>query len=457
MGMQPEGLDEECWQQQQGLQQNGQGQQKGQQHHGKKRPKPGLMMKRTPQQKLVAQLNRQRQLYSRLQQEGAKLRGHESTLLRSVAQQSAMLHTLGTVLGEDVMVSLRDSEHHAAALRALLADVDAHRLLQQLEGGSVPAALQQQYAQLFTARMLGAAVTPASVAAIRTASVEQDIVPQLQQLTSELSHLLSVHTGGEASDRLVEKVREHCRLMQLLQAAAQEKMWRLASMNLETLQEAVPLVAHWENVAASLELRPEQLEQLSAAYEIYNSKRHQLCQELQECTEQLQPLLGPHHHSSSHNSSGLAAAEHSTPGSTAAAAPSSPSRVSTAAAAASGGAESPTTSGASGSRGGDVSSNSSGSAAAAAAAAEQEQMDWLLDLDSAEAASSLLLRMEHLTDAISVIKLYMRNAYVNCLDKVQLARACVHSWPYIMNVWVLTAVALGLHDADEDQQQLPRS
>lgn len=116
MGMQPEGLDEECWQQQQGLQQNGQGQQKGQQHHGKKRPKPGLMMKRTPQQKLVAQLNRQRQLYSRLQQEGAKLRGHESTLLRSVAQQSAMLHTLGTVLGEDVMVSLRDSEHHAAGM-----------------------------------------------------------------------------------------------------------------------------------------------------------------------------------------------------------------------------------------------------------------------------------------------------------------------------------------------------
>lgn len=93
----------------------------------------------------------------------------------------------------------------------------------------MPAALQQQYAQLFTARMLGAAVTPASVAAIRTASVEQDIVPQLQQLTSELSHLLSVHTGGEASDRLMEKVREHCRLMQLLQAAAQEKMWRLVS------------------------------------------------------------------------------------------------------------------------------------------------------------------------------------------------------------------------------------
>jgi hypothetical protein len=117
MGMQPEGWEEQSWQQQQGLQQNGhqqQGQHKGPQHHGKKRPKPGLTMKRTLQQKLVAQLNRQRQLYSRLQQEGAKLRGHESTLLRSVAQQSAMLHTLGTVLGEDVLASLRDSEHQAA-------------------------------------------------------------------------------------------------------------------------------------------------------------------------------------------------------------------------------------------------------------------------------------------------------------------------------------------------------
>jgi hypothetical protein len=119
-----------------------------------------------------------------------------------------------------------------AALRALLADVDAHRLLQQLDGGSVPAGLQRQYAQLFTARMLGAAVTPASVAAIRAASVEQDIVPQLQQLTAELSYLLHVHSGEQPSDRLVEKVREHCRLMQLLQAAAQDKMWRLVSVQL---------------------------------------------------------------------------------------------------------------------------------------------------------------------------------------------------------------------------------
>jgi hypothetical protein len=116
-----------------------------------------------------------------------------------------------------------------AALRALLADVDAHQLLQQLDGGSVPAALQQQYAQLFTARMLGAAVTPASVAAIRAASIERDIVPQLQQLTVELSQLLNVHSGEQPSSQLVAKVREHCRLMQLLQAAAQEKMWRLVS------------------------------------------------------------------------------------------------------------------------------------------------------------------------------------------------------------------------------------
>jgi hypothetical protein len=98
-----------------------------------------------------------------------------------------------------------------------------------------------------------------------------------------------------------------------------------------------------------------------------------------------------------------------------------------------------------------TSSVSTGSAAAAAATAAEQQMDWLLDLDSAEAASSLLQRMEHLTDAISVIKLYMRNAYVNCLDKVQLARACVHSWPYMMNVWVLCAVALGLHDEEDGQ------
>jgi hypothetical protein len=120
-----------------------------------------------------------------------------------------------------------------AALRALLADVDAHRLLQQLDGGSVPAALHQQYAQLFTARMLGAAVTPASVAAIRSASLEQDIVPQLQQLTAELSNLLQLHAGDqEPSVRLIEKVREHCRLMQLLQAAAQDKMWRLVSSSL---------------------------------------------------------------------------------------------------------------------------------------------------------------------------------------------------------------------------------
>jgi hypothetical protein len=207
-------------------------------------------------------------------------------------------------------------------------------------------------------------------------------------------------------------------------------------------------------VAASLQLRPEQLEQLGAAYEIYNSKRHQLCHELQQCTEQLQPLLGPHH-----NSSSFGAAEHSTPraaaaaaggGGTAAASSASPATTATGVAPA--GAESPTTSVASGSgRGCADSSNSTGSAAAAAA---PEQLDWLLDLESAEAASSLLQRMEHLTDAISVIKLYMRNAYVNCLDKVQLARACVHSWPYIMNVWVLCAVALGLHDPDKDQQQL---
>jgi carbon monoxide dehydrogenase subunit G len=98
-----------------------------------------------------------------------------------------------------------------------------------------------------------------------------------------------------------------------------------------------------------------------------------------------------------------------------------------------------------------TSSVSTGSAAAAAASAAEQQLDWLLDLDSAEAASSLLQRMEHLTDAISVIKLYMRNAYVNCLDKVQLARACVHSWPYMMNVWVLCAVALGLHDEEDGQ------
>jgi hypothetical protein len=99
-----------------------------------------------------------------------------------------------------------------------------------------------------------------------------------------------------------------------------------------------------------------------------------------------------------------------------------------------------------------TSSVSNGSVAAlAAAGASEQQLDWLLDLDSAEAASSLLQRMEHLTDAISVIKLYMRNAYVNCLDKVQLARACVHSWPYMMNVWVLCAVALGLHDEADGQ------
>jgi hypothetical protein len=117
MGMQQAVWEEQSWQQPQGPQQNGQqqpAQQRGQQHHGKKRSKPGLMMKRTLQQKLIAQLNRQRQLYSKLQQEGAKLRGHESTLLRSVAQQSAMLHTLGTVLGDEVLSDLRDSEHNAA-------------------------------------------------------------------------------------------------------------------------------------------------------------------------------------------------------------------------------------------------------------------------------------------------------------------------------------------------------
>jgi hypothetical protein len=108
--------------QQPGPQQNGhqqQGQHKGQQH-GRKRAKAGLMLKRTPQQKLIAQLNRQRQVYLRLQEEGAKLRGHESTLLRSVAQQSAMLHTLGTVLGEEIAESLRDSEHHAAGMLACM-------------------------------------------------------------------------------------------------------------------------------------------------------------------------------------------------------------------------------------------------------------------------------------------------------------------------------------------------
>jgi hypothetical protein len=77
--------------------------------------------------------------------------------------------------------------------------------------------------------MLGAAVTPASVAAIRAASIEHDIVPQLRQLTLELSHLLRMHVGDQPSSQLVEKVREHCRLMQLLQAAAQDKMWRLVS------------------------------------------------------------------------------------------------------------------------------------------------------------------------------------------------------------------------------------
>jgi hypothetical protein len=126
---------------------------------------------------------------------------------------------------------------YPAALRALIADVDAHHLLQQLDGGSIPAALQQQYAQLFTARMLGAAVTPANVAAIRAASIERDIVPQLQQLTVELSHLLHVHSGDQPSSQLVEKVREHCRLMQLLQAAAQEKMWRLVSSQLPPFAE----------------------------------------------------------------------------------------------------------------------------------------------------------------------------------------------------------------------------
>ncbi|KAF6265716.1 hypothetical protein COO60DRAFT_869617 [Scenedesmus sp. NREL 46B-D3] len=426
-----------CQQPQHAVQENGhqhQGQQKGQQQqqHGKKRPKAGLLLTRSPEQKLVAQLNRQRQVYLRLQEEGAKLRASEATLLRSVAQQSVMLHTLGTVLAQEVTASLEDDEQHTAALRALLADVDAHRLLQQLGGGSVPAALQQQYAVLFTARMLGAAVTPASVAAIRAASTEADVVPRLQQLTAELSQLLQLHSGEEPSDGLVEKVREHCRLMQLLQAAAQDKMWRLASLNLETLQEEAPLVSHWQKVAAGLQLRPEQLEQLGAAYQIYNSKRHQLCSELQQCTEQLQPLLGPHpSNSSSVADIGAAPANSAAANS---AADDSPS----------GGIAS-----------GDgtacgISSNSSGPAAATAAAASG-QLDWLLDLESAEAASSLLQRMEHLIDAMSVIKLYMRNAFVNCLGKVQLAHAVVHSWPYIMNVWVLCAVALGLQDEEGDQ------
>jgi hypothetical protein len=219
-------------------------------------------------------------------------------------------------------------------------------------------------------------------------------------------------------------------------------------------------------VAESLQLRPEQLEQLGAAYEIYNSKRHQLCLELQQCTEQLQPLLGPHH-----NSSSAAAAAHNSPRSSAegeaaaeAAAASSPSVTPAGAVAVkmespsvvsvSVKMESPSVSDGSDSGKGDSSpSNGSAAAAAASAAGASKQMDWLLDLESAEAAGSLLQRMEHITDAISVIKLYMRNAYVNCLDKVQLARAVVHSWPYMMNVWVLCAVALGLHDAEEGEEQ----
>jgi hypothetical protein len=34
---------------------------------------------------------------------------------------------------------------------------------------------------------------------------------------------------------------------------------------------------------------------------------------------------------------------------------------------------------------------------------------------------------------------------------MQLARACAHWWPYMMNMWVLCAVALGLHDAVDEQ------
>jgi hypothetical protein len=227
-------------------------------------------------------------------------------------------------------------------------------------------------------------------------------------------------------------------------------------------------------VAAGLQLRPEQVEQLGAAYEIYNSKRHQLCSELQQCSERLQPLLGPHHSNSS--SAAAAAGQEAAAGlkldsgdraespspSSAARTPESASvddldagLAAAAAVAKLGIAGSP--SGSFGSGDGatyGTSSNSTGSAhAAASAAGQDQQMDWLLDFDSAEAASILLQRMEHLTDAISVIKLYMRNAYVNCLDKVQLARACVHSWPYIMNVWVLCAVALGLHDEEDGLQQ----
>eukprot|EP00775_Hariotina_reticulata_P002522 gene2522-2824_t len=183
-----------------------------------------------------------------------------------------------------------DNELQQKVAHALINDLRAHELMTMLRGTEQDSPAELPYTQ----KRLHAAVTPQRISEVQAMSVDQ-VADKMRQLVQQIGLCLS-HSEPGSSDLapLSQAMDEFADLSLLLHIANDAACLKLCLLNLDTKLEQQAPDNWWREVAEQLALQPSQAQKLSAAYDVFCSKRMPLVQRLQEVAglvlEQLQPL-----------------------------------------------------------------------------------------------------------------------------------------------------------------------
>ncbi|WIA22811.1 hypothetical protein OEZ86_009762 [Tetradesmus obliquus] len=274
-----------------------------------------------------------------------------------------------------------------------------------------------------------------------------ELVALFKSLSFRMAFQLGLPESRAAllSGSLESTLHEYASINMLCHIVCPKTLWQAVTLNMETMEQALPGPDHWESVSSKMDPTEEQVSQLALGFEVYSRKRSAIIAELEQMVQQVHLMVWPQ----AGKEAAAAAAAATVAQVAAAAAPTPADLQQLPAPSFSSNCSSGTAANADGSSGSSelmaAAAGSSSSGGNESLARQQSLQSLLVNLEASEQLLQLLKDVDQRVQMLMTIECNLTFSWINTMDMRRMAIAVVESYPFMVMPIPLCELAAQQH------------